>query len=420
MIYTPSLSVSSLRFIRLPKLLQLNWCVQGFGDLPWRTEPADGEPVRVMADEPVAYVDPVAAVMIAAWAARWRSKGGIVDLDDSVKSPYTYRVGFLSALAGKTRLGTTTNRIVPVVAAKKTEKNDILARVRPVLHLDPDTTEAVLYCLSELMANVFEHAALDATAYLACSYFPGKDRVTIAVADVGKTIPRDIRDRYEPEHGGLGDLAALRVALEPHTSGATADDRNNAGLGLYMTRRLAQVTGGKFWVVSAGCHARDEIDPSENARGAVLVEPLANAWPGTAVAVTLRPRTFNYQATMSALRVERSDQYNLKFSRNAVPPHFELIKTKPDVANMAQDKIIAVDVRQKIIEALRTRPGVAVSLEGIALTTQSYIHALLAEVFQIVGPSAVADQLVFVGCAPQVQTVIRLVARYVFERMESA
>jgi anti-sigma regulatory factor (Ser/Thr protein kinase) len=411
--------VSTSRSIQLPKLLQLEWCSRGFGDLPWAAEPVPDERVRVMAEGPVEYVDPVASAMLAAWAARWRSKGGLVDVDDSAKSPYAYRLGLLGALAGKTLDEATTDRVVPVVAVQEDRKNNLLARIRPLLHLDPDTTQAVAYCLAELMTNVFEHAARDAIAYVAASYFPKTDRVTIAVADVGKTIPRDIRDRYERERGELNDLAAFRAALEPHTSGATADPRNNAGLGLYMTRRLAQVTGGKFWLVSAGCRARDDIDATALSSGEILVEPLANPWPGTVVAVTLHPRTFNYDATMSALRGERTDPFSLRFSKKVVPERFALVATRPDVANMAQDKTIAMDVRRAILEALRTSPGVAISLSGIALTTQSYVHALLAEVFEVVGPSAAAERLVFVGCAPQVQTIIRLVARYVFERMEA-
>ena len=179
--------------VQLPELLQLGWCERGLGDEPWF--PSDPEPVRVVAETPVALA------VLGAWAAYWRARDRPIVVDDRSKGPYAWRSGLLSALAGRFgRTVASNERRIQAHLATEEEIEPTLDRCRRVLHLDDVSSslgDAALYFLSELLRNVFEHAGSPLGAFVSGGHFPQTGRTSFAVVDLGVTVPHHIQRRWK-------------------------------------------------------------------------------------------------------------------------------------------------------------------------------------------------------------------------------
>ena len=91
------------------------------------------------------------------------------------------------------------------------------------------------------------------------------------------------------------------------------------------------------------------------------------------------------------------------------------IKIEPLVGNFAENKDTARDIRQQQINpALKLGDEVTLDFKGVESTTQSFIHALISELFREHGVEAV-DKISFKNCSPTVQKIIGIVVDYMQE-----
>ncbi len=139
------------------------------------------------------------------------------------------------------------------------------------------------YFLSELLRNVLEHSGSLEGAFVAVGRFPG-GRATLAVVDLGMTVSGHLSQRWK---GQTEPEDALRMALEPLVSGSR-DRRRNAGLGLYMTRRISTLMGGRFWLRSGSVLTEAEAAFEAGARRPARITSSGAIWPGTVVAVSFQ------------------------------------------------------------------------------------------------------------------------------------
>jgi hypothetical protein len=89
---------SVARQVPLPEVLNFDFVLGGpSGGWDW-----DGdEPLLITAaGGPPVHIEPPALVALAAWVTHIRSRGRSVTIGENLKSPYTWRTGFLSALVG--------------------------------------------------------------------------------------------------------------------------------------------------------------------------------------------------------------------------------------------------------------------------------------------------------------------------------
>ena len=144
------------------------------------------------------------------------------------------------------------------------ELGELLADIVPLLHLsdEPGEEKAVQYALSEMTRNVLEHSQSPFGAVVCAQLYRGKDTVkkvqsplsrryiSIGVADAGIGV-RSTLARTEP---GLDtDRDAVLRAMEFGTTGAIPGvygTGDNAGAGLYFTRRLSWATARYFALAS--------------------------------------------------------------------------------------------------------------------------------------------------------------------------
>lgn len=92
-----------------------------------------------------------------------------------------------------------------------------------------------------------------------------------------------------------------------------------------------------------------------------------------------------------------------------------IIKLLPMVGEFAENKDSARDIRIKeIIPALHKGEIVTLDFFGITGATQSFIHALISDLFRMHGQDAL-DKLRFKNCNETVQKVITIVSEYMQE-----
>ncbi len=91
------------------------------------------------------------------------------------------------------------------------------------------------------------------------------------------------------------------------------------------------------------------------------------------------------------------------------------IKLLSVVGSFAENKDLARKIRlEKIIPVLDKKIEVTLNFGGIDGTTQSFIHALLSDLFRKYG-NGVLDKIYFKNCNETVQKVISIVVEYMQE-----
>lgn len=80
--------------------------------------------------------------------------------------------------------------------------------------------------------------------------------------------------------------------------------------------------------------------------------------------------------------------------------------------NFAENKDAARDLRvQQLMPALKEGQEVTIDFEGVNLSTQSFVHALISDAIRVYGID-VLDQIVFKNCNQTLQTLINIVVDY--------
>ena len=164
----------------------------------------------------------------------------------------------------------------------------VFADIVPLLHLAdaPEEAKAIQYCVSEMVRNVMEHSRSDDGAIVAAERYPEADggpaTVSITVADAGIGIRRSIERNYEV----ATDADAILTAVKFGTTGAVRGPygaTENAGAGLFFTRRMARTTGGHFAVLSG--EALFVSPPDADGRSDEELLTRVAPYPGTVIAI---------------------------------------------------------------------------------------------------------------------------------------
>lgn len=406
--------------VELPDLLQLAWCESGLSALPACADTGAPDVVRFAAHRPIRYVDPAALALLGSWGSRWIAQGRSVEVDDSLKGPYSWRIGLLTALAGKFgSSGTHTNNAILFKVDTDGQIGatlDELVRLLGVTRLDVELAKAVQYFVSEILRNVFEHSQSEAGAFLAAGYFPKVQKLTLAVADSGVTVPKHVQRRWKEK---VSDRSALEVALEPRVSGSTDGDRN-AGLGLYMTRRIVTLMGGAFWILTGTQGVRSQAFMGPGTPGNLEFFEPRRPWEGTCVVFSLYTgRTHSFTADQRFVQQELGGHYfdSLDLCRKNPVDGIELFAVPRTAANLAEDKGKADSLRKEHIGP-HLKMGIPLQLDfgGVQIATQSFVHALIAEPLRRFGPERFKGLVHFVRVSSQVRQVLRIVVQHV--RME--
>jgi STAS-like domain of unknown function (DUF4325) len=88
------------------------------------------------------------------------------------------------------------------------------------------------------------------------------------------------------------------------------------------------------------------------------------------------------------------------------------VQVNPGANGFAEDKDSAKELRKTVImPSLVANKTVILNFSGVTSSTQSFVHALIAEPLQKMGED-VLDRLEFRSCAPQIKNLVELVVDY--------
>jgi len=88
------------------------------------------------------------------------------------------------------------------------------------------------------------------------------------------------------------------------------------------------------------------------------------------------------------------------------------VRVNAGVNGFAEDKDSAKELRKEVImPSLLANKTVVLNFCGVTSSTQSFVHALIAEPLQKIG-EGVLGRLEFRSCAPQVKNLVELVVDY--------
>jgi hypothetical protein len=91
------------------------------------------------------------------------------------------------------------------------------------------------------------------------------------------------------------------------------------------------------------------------------------------------------------------------------------VRIENSAGSFAEDKDLAAQIREKLLmAAVDGGDSVQLDFSGVQLTTQSFIHALIAEPLRVGGEDAL-KKMVFKGCSKTVRGIIETVVQYVLE-----
>jgi len=286
--------------LRLPNSVSLH-TAESFVNrtaFPW---PLPGGEARLVFPEGYCHLSPMGIATLAAWADTLRERHVTI----SCSNANTQGVRYASRLHLFDYLGCEgppvtehdeTGRFLPVTKIQaQPQLDDFAINLVPLLHVESaEMVNAVRYCFQELGRNVLEHSG-GAAAYACAQYYPGSNKVSIAVADCGEGLYESLRWN----HAELDtDESAALLALRPGVSGSAATQfggRENAGAGLFFTKTIAKVSGERFFIYSGRggyllFQHRDATQP------ALILEDAAqdrhkllagSQWPGTIVSLEI-------------------------------------------------------------------------------------------------------------------------------------
>jgi hypothetical protein len=241
------------------------------------------------------FVEPWALAAICAFAFACARHDMAIQLTNLEGAAEPMRMGiakFLREGNGEEDEVEPAGRYIPLRQIQGTNDLRLLfADVVPLLHLDaaPEQAQAVQYSVSEMVRNVLEHSQSPDGAVAAAELYPASEtrqaHVSIGIADCGSGIRRSLSRNFPDIQS---DRDAVLTALKPGTSGATRGiygTADNAGAGLFFTRRLATTADGQFGLLSGDAFLR-----ASPADGDAPDEQLARdipRYPGTVVAVEI-------------------------------------------------------------------------------------------------------------------------------------
>ena len=393
--------------LALPPLLLLDTILK---DLDWVWDCQDPE-VEVSALAPIKHVEPSALVALAAWAAHHRANGRRIRVLDSVRSPYTWRYGLLSALTGLSGVsGMATRFLPPTQIPSEAKIAEILDRTLRALSLSAvGVRTSLTWAMSEALRNVFEHANAPTGAFLSASFFPATDRVSFAVADTGVGVPRTIRPRYG---ASLTDAQANEIAIQLKTSGAPPSSSyggsvKNAGVGLFYLRSMSARSAGLFALLSESAFVRGQGNTPP-----VTGETRAR-WGGTVVAVTLSAS--HAEDALHAVRVMLTRGLSAQPKKQLVsfgdPPRGSVIvRFTPSAAAVIENKEEAHRVREEVLlPCVAAGHPVGIDFTLGQAATHSFVHALLYAPLKEAGERA--QSLIFIrATSVQIKDTVRFVA----------
>jgi hypothetical protein len=373
--------------------------------------PEEASSVRIVASRSApGFIDLPSLTALAVWARRYAATGKRLIVDDSLKSPEMFRRGLLSALTGRMETPDPQGQAGPWRPLWIPDA----AQIKPLLRrvegssLAGDAKDLLLYSLGELLRNVFEHSGSPVGASVCLAM---DEVIECFVADAGQSIPQHMRRDTD-------EAISLKMALQPEVSGSLDRDRN-AGLGLFVVSQHIKQLRGDFFCLSSGV-VGEFLARDLGSRTPLSVSHTATCWPGTVVGFSVQASSVKYdlemlqQILLSRLRPNAADRIRLRTlaTPEEAPADAIFVEVGTDAGGFAEDKVRVAALREeRVLPSLHAGRPVILDFSGVSLTTQSFVHALLAKPVREFRERA-GELILLQRVRPQVLSVLSLVLSY--------
>jgi anti-sigma regulatory factor (Ser/Thr protein kinase) len=238
------------------------------------------------------HMQPWVVATVAAWALEHRFRGGTIAIANPEKAKYAWRLGLADYLGqlnpAPQQEHEEAGRFIPLRQIRDPKDlGGLLAEIVTLLHVDEEAAKGVMYTISEMVRNVLEHSS-SATGAIVCAQRyageRGRKYVSIGIADRGIGVLGSLAKNYALS----GDTEAILKAIQPGVTGAQSTmygAPDNAGAGLFITRRLSEETGGYFAIGSGSAMFRTST-AVRRPKDSNLVFDIGHV-PGTIVSVEI-------------------------------------------------------------------------------------------------------------------------------------
>ena len=303
--------------------------------------------------------------------------------------------------------------------SKITTSNSISPLAGEILKLldmnDREMEGATQYSIVELVRNAVQHSQSITGGMVMAQFYPQPGEVDVIVADMGAGIRATLGTSEKVEN----DTQALTQAVRPHISGTFEPKtygsmKDNAGLGLFITREIAAMSNGGFMLGSGNALLESRGDV-HGQRTNKLHHAEAGGWPGTFAMLQLRRDGIgDFDDLLETCRTtaEKIRMNPLEFSLNFIAnsPELDDIITL-QVRKFEENVESAAQIREETIApALDRGESVVLDFSEVRFATQSFVHALFYRLFRDFEKAA--SCLLLVKCSKATQQAIKFVAGY--------
>ncbi|WP_043513873.1 STAS-like domain-containing protein [Halomonas sp. BC04] len=267
------------------------------------------------------------------------------------------------------------------------------------------------YVLSELLYNALEHGRnyggekirnRQIPAISQFTWYKKNNEIHFIIADTGVGIKEHIEQAYP---GQDSDVEAIKLSLKAQRSGTFGvnnpyTDKNNAGMGLYISSNIVRRLNADMYVVSG--EGVVHVSPRD-----VTGKILDNRWPGTFVLVTLKLEantTFVLYKMMQEFR-EEAEREQKKASQMEVDERY-YVSISNYFGSFAENKEEAINFRdRRLFPALKKGQSILLDFDNVTSSPHSFLSALLASPIKSLGMSSY-KKIKVVNASPEIRETI--------------
>src|SRR3989338_1855670 len=186
-------------------------------------DPSSPESLEITANDKWISVHPAVLSMIAALGLTVKPENIRCQRFEARSRHYFVRMGLFKLLGIPSDIivkeHEPAGRFIPLTQIRASDElTNFITEMIPLLHLEAEQAKTLGYIVSELARNVLEHAQSQNGALLCAQYYAKSNSIRIGIADTGLGIKATITRSHRADT----DLEALRLALMPGITGATA------------------------------------------------------------------------------------------------------------------------------------------------------------------------------------------------------
>lgn len=254
--------------------------------------------------------------------------------------------------------------------------------------------ETLRYVLAELLYNTIEHGRaygsdkiknIQIPSIAQFTWYAKTNEIHFIIADVGIGIKKHLEQAYP---GQESDVEAIKLALKSQKSGTFGSNnpytqKNNAGMGLYISSNIIRKLNADMYVVSGSGVVH--ISPRD-----VTGKTLGVSWPGAFVLVTIRlDENPNFILTKIMQEFREAAAKEQDQARNSEESGRYYVSIFNYFGRYAEDKEAAIKFRDsRIFPAVDAGQNIVIDFDNVVSSPHSFLSALLASPIKSMGMRA--------------------------------